>query len=92
MNDLKSQFDFNSVEMSWDKEVTTFTLQDIDHTDLTIDDLKSYSIKVDKYLSNKYPKIDSLSIKNYLFSGGGGFEIVEFTLDNNSKVKNIKEY
>jgi len=92
MNDLKNQFDFNSVKMSRSKETTTFTLQDIDHSDLTLEDLKLYSIKVDKYLSNKYPEIDSLNTRNYLFSEGGGFEIVEFTLDNNNTVKDIKEY
>ena len=92
MNDLQNNFDFNSVEMSWNDETTTFILQDIDHSDLTIDSLKSYSIKVDKYLSNKYPKIDSLNTRNYLFSGGGGFEIIKFTLDNNNKIINTEEY
>ena len=78
--------------MSSSKETTTFTLQDIDHNDLTLETLKLYSIKVDKYLSNKYPKIDSLNTRNYLFSGGRGFEIVEFTLDKSNNVKKIKEY
>ncbi len=92
MTDLRNEFEFNSVEMSWNKESTTFILQDIDHDDLTLEKLKLYSIEVDKYLTDKYPKIDSLDIRKYLFSGAGGFEIVEFTIDNSGKINYIKEY
>ncbi len=92
MNDLRSEYDFNSVEMSWDDFSAEFTLQDIDHNDMPIENLKSYSIKVDEYLTNKYPRIDSLKTKKYLFSGAGGFEIVEFTIDKSGKINNTKEY
>jgi hypothetical protein len=92
MTDLRTEFEFNSVKMSWSEESTTFTLQDIDHNDLSLENLKSYSIKVDKYITNKYPKIDSLENRKYLFSGAGGFEIVEFTIDKNGDLKHTKEY
>jgi hypothetical protein len=92
ITDLRHEFKFNSVEISWVDGITTFTLQDIDHNDLTIENLKAYSIKVDHYLTQKHPKVDSLDIKKYLFSGAGGFEIVEFTLDKNGAIKHTKEY
>ncbi|WP_298321396.1 hypothetical protein [uncultured Aquimarina sp.] len=92
MNDLRSKFDFNSVEMSWDDVSAEFTLQDIDHNDLSIEDLNSYSKKVDNYLKGKYPRIDSLNVKKYLFSGAGGFEIVEFTLDKTGNLIGTKKY
>jgi len=78
--------------MYWNKESTTFTLQDIDHNDLTLENLKSYSIKVDDYLTSKYPKIDSLDNRKYLFSGAGGFEIVEFTINKSGEIKQTKEF
>ncbi len=92
MNDLRSEYDFNSVEMSWSNLSAKFTLQDIDHDDLTIENLQSYSLKVDNYLKSKYPKIDSLNIRTYLFSGAGGFEIVEFTLDKKGNLIKTKKY
>lgn len=92
MNDLRYKYDFNSVEMSWDNVSAEFTLQDIDHDDLSIENLQSYSIKVDTYLKVKYPRIDSLIVRKYLFSGAGGFEIVEFTLDKNGNLANTKKY
>jgi len=92
MNDLRSQYNFNSVEMIWDEKSVIFTLQDIDHTYMTIDSLKSYSHKIDRYLRNKFSKIDSLEIRKYLFSGGGGFEIVEFSVNQKGDIKIVKEY
>jgi len=92
MNDLRTEFGFNTVEIFYSKENTIFALQDIDHTDMTLKDLKDYSVKVDKYLKNKYPKIDALSIRKYLFSGAGGLEIAVFTIDNEGNIKSTKEY
>ena len=66
--------------------------KDIDHNDLTLEDLKSYSIKVDDYLTNKCPKIDSLDNRKYLFSGAGGFKIVEFTIDKSGEITKTKEF
>ena len=92
MMDLKSEYNFNSVEMSWKENSATFTLQDIDHSDMSIDSLKSYSNKVDHYLINKFPEVDSLQTREYLFSGGAGFEIVQFSIDKKGLIKIIKEY
>jgi len=92
INDLRSEFKINSVEINWTKDYMKFTIQDIDYQKLTIDSLKLYSFKIDDYLTTKYPKIDSVQVRKYLFSGGGGFEIVEFTLDQNNKLMNTKEY
>ncbi len=92
MNDLRKEFNFNSVEMSWDNISAEFTLQDIDHGLVTKDSLKSYAFIVDKYVTTKYPRIDSLEVRKYLFSDGGGFEVVEFEFNENGKLVNTLEY
>ena len=92
MNDLTNKFDFNLVSRSWDDQSAVFTLQDIDHDNLSIENLQSYSIIVDEYLTNKYPRIDNLKVRKYLFSGTEGSEIVEFTLDENGNLTTIKKY
>ncbi|MBL0684733.1 hypothetical protein [Aquimarina mytili] len=92
MNDLRNEFNFNYVEMSWDNISVEFTLQDIDHGLVTKDSLISYAFIVDKYITNKYPRIDSLEVRKYLFSGGGGVEVMEFEFDETGNLVDTQEY
>ena len=81
MSDLRSEFKFNYVEISESTESITFTLQDIDHNFLELEDLKIYSVKIDNYVRTKYHKINKYESRNYIFSGAAGIEIVKFKID-----------
>ena len=92
MNDLKSKYDFSGLEMDWDENSTTFVFHDISNDTLSFKKMETSVYKINEYLINKYPSIDSSKIKNYLFSGEGGFEIIQFTIDQKGKLINKKKY
>lgn len=92
INNLNTKYNFNRIEADWDDVSVTFYFVDVKHDDLSINEMQSLAIKINKYIINQYPKIDSLEMKHYIFSGIGGFEIVQFTLNRNGDVIDKEEY
>lgn len=90
INDVNSEYKFSKMEVNWDEYSASFYLMDKAHDDLSMDEMQSQAIIINEFIINKYPKIDSLKFKHYIFSGVGDFEIAKFTLDQNKKVVKAK--
>lgn len=89
---LRNKFNINSVKITSSKNSTTLTLQDIDYNHISKDSLKKLAIKVDDFLIDKFPKVDTITQRKYVFAGAGGFNIIEFRVDKNGGISKIKEY
>lgn len=90
MNDVNSKYNFSSIESDNDDLSASFYFIDVAHDNLSMSEMQSLAININEYIINKYPKIDSLQFRNYTFSGTGGFEVAEFTIDQNKKVVKSK--
>jgi len=86
INDVNSKYKFNTIESDYDDLSASFYFIDVAHDNLSMNEMQSLAININEYIINKYPKIDSLKFRNYIFSGAGGFEVAEFTIDQNKKL------
>lgn len=91
IKDLRSHYDIDTVEISWDLNSTTFVLDDFDYDELSIDELKDHTISINEYLSKRYLVVDTLEIRKYKFSRIG-FEIVDFVINRKGEIVEVKEY
>lgn len=79
---LRQKYDFQNVEINWSKDTIHFNLQDIDHNDVPIKQLRSFATQIDKYTTAKFKHLNKYHTKKYILAGTGGFEIVEFAIDS----------
>jgi len=60
INDVNSEYKFSSIEVDWDDISVSFYFVDVAHDDLSMNEMESLAIKINEYIINKYPKVDSL--------------------------------